>query len=116
YRTGDRARLLADGNLDFIARIDRQVKIHGYRIEPGEIEAVLRRHPEVLDVAVLAIADSAGDRRLVAYLVLTPPAAANVVDAVREFASLWLPAYMVPSSFVAVPELPLSAPGRLDEA
>lgn len=116
YRTGDRARLLADGNLDFIARIDRQVKIHGYRIEPGEIEAVLRRHPEVLDAAVLAIADSAGDPRLVAYLVLTPPAPANVVDAVREFASLWLPAYMVPSSFVAVPELPLSAHGKLDEA
>jgi amino acid adenylation domain-containing protein len=114
YRTGDRARLLADGNLDFIERIDRQVKIHGYRIEPGEIESVLGRHPDVRQVAVLAVADSTGDRRLIGYLVLTPRAGATAIESVREFASKWLPAYMVPSGFVPVPALPLSPHGKLD--
>jgi amino acid adenylation domain-containing protein len=114
FRTGDRARLLADGNVDFIARIDRQVKIHGYRIEPGEIESVLGRHPDVREVAVLAVADSVGDRRLIAYLALRPQAGANAIEAVREFASKWLPAYMVPSGFLPIPALPLSPHGKLD--
>ena len=114
YRTGDRARWLADGTLDFLERIDRQVKIHGYRIEPAEIEAVLARHEDVREVAVLASADAAGERKLVAYLVLAPGADPRAVEAVRELASGFLPSYMVPAGFVRVPELPLSAQGKLD--
>jgi thioesterase domain-containing protein len=114
YRTGDRARWRGDGNLDFIERTDRQVKIHGYRIEPGEIEAVLRRHPDVREAAVLVVGESADDRRLVASIVLTPDAGAHAIDAVREFAATWLPAYMAPATFVSVPELPLSENGKLD--
>ena len=114
YRTGDRARLLPDGNVDFIERIDRQVKVHGYRIEPGEIESVLGRHPDIREVAVLAVIDAAGDRRLNAYLALTPQAGPNALAAVREHACTSLPAYMVPSNFAIVPALPLSPHGKLD--
>jgi amino acid adenylation domain-containing protein len=115
YRTGDRGRLLADGTFEFIERLDRQVKIHGHRIEPGEIEAVLGRHPDVREVAVLATTDAAGERRLVAYVVLaaaTAPAAA--ASDVRAFAARRLPDYMVPASIVLVPALPLSMTGKVD--
>ena len=114
YRTGDRGRRLEGGNLDFLERIDRQVKIHGHRIEPGEIEAVLGRHEAVRELAVLALADAAGDRRLVAYLVLAPSAEAGSAKAVREHAARWLPSYMVPARFVPVPALPLTPHGKLD--
>ena len=114
YRTGDRARLLADGNVDFLGRLDRQVKIHGYRIEPGEIEAVIGRHPSVHEVAVLPVADAADERRLIACVALKPDIGANAIDSVRESCATWLPAYMVPSSFVVVPALPLSPHGKLD--
>jgi amino acid adenylation domain-containing protein len=114
YRTGDRARLLTDGTIDFIERMDRQVKIHGYRIEPGEVESILGRHRDVREVAVLAATDSAGERRLIAYLVLEPHAGAGAVEPVRDFAAKWLPAYLVPSSFVVLPALPLSPHGKLD--
>jgi amino acid adenylation domain-containing protein len=115
YPTGDRACLLADGNFDFLGRLDRQVKLHGYRIEPGEIESVIGGHPDVREVAVVAAADAGGDRRLIAYLVLAPQAGVSAVEAVREFASCRLPSYMVPSRCVAVPSLPLSPNGKLDE-
>jgi aspartate racemase len=114
YRTGDRGRVLEDGTFDFIERLDRQVKIHGYRIEPAEIESVLGSHPDVSEVAVLPVSNPAGERRMIAYLVLTPQASANAIEAVREFASTRLPSYMVPSSCVVVPALPLSPHGKLD--
>ena len=102
YRTGDRVRWLADGNLEYLGRLDRQVKLRGYRIEPGEIEAVLLRDPAVREAAVVV----AGDR-LVAFLV--PVAEPADLDLGGD-----LPAYMIPSAFVWLDELPLTSTGKVD--
>ncbi len=108
YRTGDLGRYRADGQLEFIGRVDNQVKLRGYRIELGEIEAVLRRHTQVREAVVeLQQTDSA---RLVAYVVLN---GANV-DALKHDLREQLPEYMVPSTFVLLPELPLNANGKVD--
>ncbi len=114
YRTGDLVRQLADGTLDFLGRIDHQVKVRGYRIELGEIEAALLRHPAVLAVAVLAREDVPGEQRLVAYLV---PAAGEPLPAaagLRAFLQETLPEHMVPWSFVELGSLPVTANGKLD--
>ncbi|HVT17366.1 MAG TPA: amino acid adenylation domain-containing protein [Thermoanaerobaculia bacterium] len=112
YRTGDRARHRADGSLEFLGRADDQVKIRGFRVEPGEIESLLVRHPQVRAAAVLA-AELHGDRTLIACLVSAggpSPAAAALRGYLRER----LPDYMVPAAFVAVPELPLTPHGKVD--
>jgi amino acid adenylation domain-containing protein len=111
YRTGDRARLLADGRIEFLGRMDRQVKIRGFRVEPGEIEAALTRHPEVAD-AVVVVREDGGDRRLVAYVV---PRAGEPGD-LRRFLESLLPAPLIPSAFVVLPELPLTANGKVDRS
>ncbi len=116
YRTGDRVRWRPDGTLEFLGRLDFQVKLRGFRIELGEIEATLRDHPAVRDVAVLVREDQPGHPRLVAYLVPQPhaPAASALRSALREHLLAHLPEYMVPAAFVALDALPLTANAKLD--
>ncbi|HEY6323324.1 MAG TPA: amino acid adenylation domain-containing protein, partial [Thermoanaerobaculia bacterium] len=113
YRTGDLGRRLSDGRLEFRGRADGQVKIHGIRIEPGEIEAALARHPGVAAAAVVARDEDAGERRLVAYLVPRREAGLDAAAA-REFLAASLPRHLVPAAFVLLPALPLTPNGKLD--
>jgi amino acid adenylation domain-containing protein len=111
YRTGDRVRRRPDGRLDFLGRGDRQVKVRGFRIEPGEIEAALGAHPAVAQVAV--VAQEVGERRLVAWL--TRKGAADLSShSLRAFLHARLPEFMVPSVFAEVDELPRNANGKID--
>jgi amino acid adenylation domain-containing protein len=114
YRTGDLARWLPDGNVEFLGRSDRQLKIRGFRIEPGEIEAVLERHPGVRAAAVLSWERRAGDARLVAYVEPMNPSDAPAWRDLRELLAAELPAFMVPSALTVVDTFPLTPNGKLD--
>nr|WP_253903091.1 non-ribosomal peptide synthetase [Corallococcus exiguus] len=114
YRTGDKARWRSDGTLDFLGRTDFQVKLRGFRIEPGEIEAALRRFPAVSEALVLLREDMPGDRRLVAYVVPSAPVSEALTETLRTQLQQQLPGYMVPSAFVALEALPLTPNGKVD--
>jgi acyl carrier protein len=113
YKTGDRVRYVGKGDLEFLGRVDRQVKVHGFRVEPGEIEAVLQRHPSVRQAVVVARNDKAGATQLCAYVVPASPTAPGT-SSLREYLAPRLPEYMVPASFVNLKALPLTPNGKID--
>ncbi|MER7771803.1 amino acid adenylation domain-containing protein [Kitasatospora sp. NPDC096140] len=113
YRTGDLARWSSDGALDYLGRVDNQVKVRGHRIELGEVEAVVARHPDVAQAVVLARDTSAGTTRLVAYVVPRPGAEPDLTDLADRTAQA-LPGYMVPAGYVVLDRLPVTANGKLD--
>jgi amino acid adenylation domain-containing protein len=115
YRTGDLVRWRADGNLEFLGRVDNQLKIRGLRVEPSEIEYLLTTHPAISQAAVIAHTGDDGVLQLVAYVVVVAGLTPNVEE-VRGHLAAELPPYMVPSSYVVLPALPLTASGKLDKA
>ena len=113
YRTGDLVRRLPDGTLEFLGRLDHQVKIAGNRIELGEIETSLARHPDVKQCVVIASEESQGDRRLAAYIIPETGKTVRTSD-LRQFLAETLPTYMLPSFFVPLSAFPMTANGKLD--
>jgi amino acid adenylation domain-containing protein len=115
YKTGDLARYLPDGHLEYLGRFDHQVKVRGVRVELGEVEAVLGQHPAVRQAVILAQEDTPGDTRLMAYVVPTQePAPAS--SELRTFLKAKLPVFMIPSAFVALEALPLTPNGKVDRS
>ncbi|AJQ95477.1 non-ribosomal peptide synthetase [Gynuella sunshinyii] len=120
YRTGDLARWLADGRLQYVGRVDYQVKVRGYRIELGEIESRLAHYPEIQEVVVMATEDTRRGTMLVAYLGIADEPARTALagqgnwQAVKDFVAAGLPDYMVPTAFVALAQLPRNRNGKID--
>jgi len=113
YKTGDLARYLPDGNIEFLGRSDRQVKIHGFRIELEEVEAILRQHPSIRQAVVIVREDEMGNQRLVAYVV-SLHTETNFTGDLRRFVQERLPEYMVPTAFVILNAIPLTPNGKVD--
>ena len=111
YRSGDRARYLSDGNIEFLGRIDHQIKLRGFRIELGEIESALQSHPAVREVITL-VREMGGDQQIVAYIVAI--AVGIPVEVLRDHVKNRLPSYMVPSAFVFLQSMPLTSNGKID--
>ena len=114
YRTGDRVRWRSDGALEFLGRLDEQVKLRGYRIELGEIEAVLEKVPGVREAVVIVREDEPGDQRLAAYVVLGQDTGKLDIGQLRKDLTEKLPAYMIPAHIVPLERLPLTANGKVD--
>jgi amino acid adenylation domain-containing protein len=115
YKTGDLARYLPNGDIEYLGRIDNQVKLRGFRIELGEIEAVINQHPVVEEAVVMVREDQPGDQRLVAYLVTTTGVPLNIAE-LRESLKQQLPDYMVPAAFMGVESIPLTTNGKVDRS
>ena len=113
YRSGDLVRYLPDGRIEFLGRIDRQVKVRGFRIELKEIESTLRKHPAVRDALVTAQEDERGEKWLAAYVIVEKEE--GVTEELRRFLTVKLPRYMVPSVFVIVDAFPLTSSGKVNE-
>jgi len=113
YRTGDLARYLPDGNIEYLGRLDHQVKIRGFRVELAEIESVLTGHKAVREAVVVARGEVAGDKRLLAYVTTKAGESIKVAD-LRGMLQTKLPDYMVPSAFIPLDRMPLSANGKID--
>ena len=113
YKTGDLARYLPDGNIEFLGRMDHQVKLRGFRIELGEIEAAIARHPAVREVVVVAREDIPGDKRIVAYVAAGNRPAGLVSELCAQLRA-GLPEYMIPAAFVLLDALPLTPNGKID--
>ncbi|MBD2128007.1 non-ribosomal peptide synthetase [Microcoleus sp. ZQ-A2] len=113
YKSGDLARYLPNGEIEYLGRIDHQVKVRGFRIELGEIEAVLSQHPAVRETVVVVREDEPGSKRLVAYAVLHPEQTLTITE-LRRFLEEKLPNYMVPTALVMLEELPLTPNGKVD--
>ena len=111
YRTGDLCRWLPDGNIQYLGRIDHQIKLRGFRIELGEIENVLRSHSGVREAVVVVREE--GEKQLVAYVVLAGEPACTTAE-LRDYLKQKLPGYMVPAAWVALPALPLTPNGKID--
>lgn len=122
YRTGDLVRRLSNGNYDFVARLDQQIKLRGYRVEPGEIEAILRKHEDVVDAVVVDTTDSSLEHYLVAFVVLRFSSAmhsdvveeADRIRNLRHYLRPLLPQIMIPTAFMFLPEFPRTSGGKLD--
>jgi amino acid adenylation domain-containing protein/thioester reductase-like protein len=112
YKTGDLARIMPDGNIQFIGRVDNQVKIRGHRIELGDIEAAICQHPEIQEAAVITREDNVGEKQLVAYLVAAT--SQNLYAKLRAYLKEKLPEYMVPAVFVMMDKFPLTPNGKVD--
>ena len=115
YKTGDIARYLSNGNIEFIGRVDHQVKIHGYRIELGEIETALLKHPAIKETVVIAKEDKSSNKRLIAYTVIDFTQTVTT-DNLRQFLQQQLLEYMVPNTFVQMEGLPLTPNGKINRA
>ncbi|MGD1807086.1 amino acid adenylation domain-containing protein [Dapis sp. BLCC M126] len=113
YKTGDLARYLPDGNIEFLGRIDNQIKIHGFRVELGEIETAINQHPAVTETVVILRKDEPERQRLVAYIVLNQELE-SVSEKLRDFLTAKLPEPTIPSTFVPLKSLPLTANGKID--
>lgn len=109
YRTGDLVRYLPNGEIDYLGRIDHQVKIHGYRIELGEIEEIIKKCPGVRQAIVIAREDTPGDKRIVTYFIGNCQA-----EEIRKTLALFLPNYMMPCSYVQLSQFPLNPSGKID--
>ncbi|MFG3191577.1 amino acid adenylation domain-containing protein [Streptomyces omiyaensis] len=116
YRTGDLARWSPTGEIEYLGRADFQIKLRGFRIEPGDVEHALTRHPAVREAVVVVREDQPGDRRLVGYVVAEDGAGAPPARELQSSVRAWLPDYMVPSAVVLLPAVPRTANGKLDRA
>jgi amino acid adenylation domain-containing protein len=114
YKTGDLGRYLPDGNIEFLGREDFQVKVNGYRIELGEIEVTLQKHPAIKEVVVNAVGESRNQQQLFAYVVLENTSSGQSLEDLQQFLRDKLPEYMIPSTYIFLDNLPLTANGKID--